>query len=79
MSCPKHVENRRACRQTSSDTCQAQIDVFELALPNIYNINELLEGIKGLVLQIQNYRIPMTQDSKRVSQRSPGEVPLLIV
>ena len=38
---------------TSSDTSQAQIQGFELAHPNIYPINELLECMKGLVLLIQ--------------------------
>jgi hypothetical protein len=39
---------------SSSDTSQAQIQVFELAHPNIYPISELLECRKGLLLQIQN-------------------------
>ena len=34
--------------------------------------------MKGLVQQIQNYRISMTQGDDRVSERSPSEVPVLI-
>ena len=49
-----------------------------MAQPNIYPIDELLEYIKGLVLQIQNYRIPITQGNNRISERSPSEVPVLI-
>ena len=45
---------------------------------NIYPTNELLECMKGLVLQIQNYRISMTQGNNRISKRSPSEVPVLI-
>lgn len=36
----------------SSNSPQAQIQGFELAQPNIYPINELLEFMKGPVLQI---------------------------
>ena len=64
---------------TSSDTSQAQIQGFELAHPNIYPINELLVFTKGPALQIQNYRISMTQGNNRISKRSPSEVPVLIV
>ena len=76
MSCPQGCENPSGL--TSSDTSQAQIQGFELAHPNIYPINELLECMKGLVLQIQNYRISMTQGNNRISERSPSEVPVLI-
>jgi hypothetical protein len=31
-----------------------------LAYPNIYPIHEVLEYVKRLVLQIQNYRVSMT-------------------
>jgi hypothetical protein len=34
--------------------------------------------MKGLVQQIQNYRISMTQGDDRVSERRPSEVPVLI-
>jgi hypothetical protein len=33
---------------------------FELDHPNIYCINELLEHVKGLVVQIQSFRNSMT-------------------
>ena len=35
--------------------------------------------MKGSVLQIQNYRISMTQGNNRISKRSPSEDPVLIV
>ena len=72
VSRPWGQESRRASRLTSSDTSQAQIQGFELAHPNIYPINELLECMKGLVLQIQNYRISMTQGNNRISERNPS-------
>jgi hypothetical protein len=34
---------------------QAQIQGFELAHPNTYPIDELLECVKGLILQIQSH------------------------
>ena len=40
-------------------------------------IDEQLECMK-LVLQIQSYRISMTQGNNRVSKGSPSEVPVLI-
>jgi hypothetical protein len=46
-----------------------------LVLPNI---SELLECTKRLVLQIQNYRIPMTQGKISGFERSPSEVSLFI-
>jgi hypothetical protein len=50
-----------------------------LAHTNIYPIYELLEHMKGLVLQIQSYRISMTQGNNRKSERSSSEDPALIV
>ena len=50
-----------------------------MAHPNIYPIYELLECVKVPVLQIQNYRISMTQGNDRISERSPSEVPVLMV
>jgi hypothetical protein len=64
---------------TSSSTSQAQIQGFELAHPNIYPIDELLKYMKGPVPQIQNYRMSMTQGNNRISEKSPGEVLVLIV
>jgi hypothetical protein len=45
----------------SSATIQAKIQAFELADPNIYPTYELLEFMKGLVLQKQSFRISMIQ------------------
>ena len=45
---------------------------------NIYPICKLLECIKELVLQIQTYRISITQANNRISERSPGENLVLI-
>jgi hypothetical protein len=45
-----------------------------LAYPN----NELLEYMKGPVLQIQNYKISMKLGNNGISERSPSEVPVLI-
>jgi len=61
------MEHEKAGRVTSSDTSQAQIRDFELACPNIYPIDELLECVKRPVLQIQNYRISMTHGNNKIS------------
>ena len=45
---------------------QAKIQSFELTHHNLYNIHELLECMKGPVLQIQNYRHAMTQGNNRI-------------
>ena len=45
----------------NSATTQAQIQGFELTHPNIYLICELLEPMKGPILQIKGCRISMTQ------------------
>lgn len=42
---------------------QAQIRSFELSHPNIYPMDKLPKQVKEPVLQIQNYRISMTQDN----------------
>ena len=76
VSQPEECESGRTGQLTSSDTSQAQIQGFELAHPNIYPTSELLECMKGLVLQIQNYRISMTQGNCRISEWSPCEVPV---
>ena len=41
-----------------------------MAYPNIYPI---MECMKKPVLQIQNYRISMTQGNNRISEKSPSE------
>jgi hypothetical protein len=40
-----------------------------LVHPNIYSIYELLEHVKGPVLQVQGCRISMTQGNSRRSER----------
>jgi hypothetical protein len=44
----------------------------------MYSIGELLECVKGPVLQTQNYRISVTRGNNRISERSPREVPVLM-
>jgi hypothetical protein len=48
---------------------------------NIYPLYELLEYMKGLVLQIQRYRMSLTHCNHRInviSERNPHEDPVLI-
>jgi hypothetical protein len=52
---------------------------FELVHPNISLIYELLELMKGPMLQIQSCKISMTQDNNRIINRSSGEDPVLMV
>lgn len=42
------------------------------------SINELLDCMDGLVLQIKNYRIYMTQGNNRIAKRSSHEDTVLI-
>ena len=49
-----------------------------MAHHNIYPIDELLEHMKGLVLQIQTHRVSMTYSNKWISERSSSEVPVFI-
>lgn len=42
-----------------------------MARPNIYPVYELLERVKGPVLQIQSYMVSMAQVNNRISERSP--------
>lgn len=65
----------RAGELTNSAPTQAQNQDYEFANPNIQTIYVLLEHIKRLVLQIQSYRISMTQWNSKMSQRSPSVVP----
>lgn len=53
---------------------QPQIQDFELAYPNFA---EVLVCMDELVLQIQNHRTSITQDSNKTSQRNPTEGPVL--
>jgi hypothetical protein len=48
-----------------------------LVYHNISTTDELLEHVKGPVLQIQSYRTSMTQDN-RISERSTSENPVLL-
>jgi hypothetical protein len=50
-----------------------------LGHPNIYPIYDLLEHMKGLVLQIQSCRISMKQGNNGIAERSPDVAPVLIV
>ena len=50
-----------------------------MAHASTYPIEELLECMKGSVLQIQNYRVSMTQGDNRISKRSPSEGPILMM
>jgi hypothetical protein len=72
-------KRERAGRLINSATTQTQIQGFELAHPNVHLICELLERAKGPVLQIQSFRNSMTQGNSRISERSPGEDPVLMV
>jgi hypothetical protein len=56
---------------TSSDLSQPDPGLWT-GQPNIY---ELLECIKGLILQMQSYRIFMIKGNNRMSERSLSEVP----
>ena len=55
---------QKSCRLTISATLEAQIQDFELANPNIYTMYELLEQMKGPVLQIHCHRLCMAQGNK---------------
>lgn len=46
---------------------------------NIYHNEELLECTKVSAVEKQSYRIYMTQDSYKISERSPGKDPILIM
>jgi hypothetical protein len=63
----------------SATPTQAQIQGFEYAHPNICPICEMLECVKGPVLQIQSCRVSTTQTDNRISERNPSEIPVLIV
>ena len=65
-------------RLTSSATTQAQTQGSELAYHYLDPIYELLELVKGPVLQIQSCRISMAHGNDRLSKMSPSEVPELI-
>jgi hypothetical protein len=60
----------RTGKLTSSNTSQAQMQVFQLAHPNIYPINGLLGCMEEPVLQIQNYRISDTGQQLYIAEES---------
>jgi hypothetical protein len=64
-------------RQTISDSCQSQIQGFECSSQHL-PIDELVKCMKRLVLQIQNYRLSMSQGNNRISERGLSEVPVLV-
>lgn len=64
---------------TNSAATQAQIQGFVLGHPNIHPICELLEQVKGPILQVQRHRSSMTQGNNKISERSPSKDPVLIV
>ena len=61
----------RAGRVTNSAPTQARIQGFELAHLKIYPIYELLEHVKGLILQIQSCGVFVTLGNNRTSEKSP--------
>lgn len=61
--------HRRVGGLTNPLSYEVQIQGFELAHPNIYPTYELLERMKGQVLQNQSCRMSMTQSKNRLSQR----------
>lgn len=63
----------------NSATTQAQKQGFELAHPNNYPMNELLELGKSLLLQNQSCRISNTQGNIRISKKKPSEDSVLTV
>ena len=56
--------------QANSDTTQAQIQSFDLAYANIYPIDELLECMKGLVLQIKMQGLQDTEPQQNFQEES---------
>ena len=57
----------------------AHIQGSELSHPNIYIICKGLGIKQGPVLLFQSCRISMTQSNNRITGRSPGEHPVLMV
>lgn len=52
---------------------------FEMARHNIYPTNKLQECVKDSVLKNQSCRSSITQGNCKISERSSGEGPVLIV
>jgi hypothetical protein len=71
-SLPRWYRYWKVGRLTNSATTQG----FDLVHPNIYPIYELLEHVKGPVLQTQSCRISMTQGNNRLSEQRPRARPI---
>lgn len=69
----------RASQRLSSATTRALIQGFDLTHPKICIICKLWGRVQGPVLLIQSFRIFMTQGSRMIARRSPGEDPILFV
>ena len=52
-------------RLTNSAFTQVHTQAFELSLPSIYPIYDMMETMKRLVLQCHNHMISMTQGNSR--------------
>jgi hypothetical protein len=50
-----------------------------LAHPYSYLIYDLLEDVKGTVMQIQSFRVSRTQRYNRISETNSSEDPVLMV
>jgi hypothetical protein len=68
-----------AGRLNNLATTQAHIQGFKLTHTNIYSVCELLELVKGPVLQNQSCRIFMTWCNGRITEMSLGEGSILMV
>ena len=77
-SLPWWRQGEKAVGRTNPAALQPQNWDYEVAHTNTHPIYELLKCVKGPDLQIQNYRVSMTQGINRISRRSSGEGPILI-
>lgn len=68
---PLPGQSEKLGKQTNLASTQAHIQGSELSHPN----HELLEKVKGLVLQIQSCRISTIQGNNRISEKKSGEDP----
>lgn len=64
---------------TSPATTQAQNQSYGVLHLNIHSICDLLEHVKGQVLQTPSCRISMTQGNDRITKRGPCVGPALTV
>lgn len=72
---------REGCSQlprlANSASTQAHTQAFELSIPSIYPIYDMVETMKRLVLQYHNHMISMTQGTAGNSERGFVEEPVL--